>query len=172
MLGVSDYVGFDLRYDQRVAEQHGDHFLVHDATNPNWTGVCPRGSAGLVVVAPPVFTFGHSADTTLPTDLGALRDPEDYLAALAIVLAAANSVLGVGGTLAVVVRNTSEFRHGAPVPNIVHQTTRLIEELGFECFTGCPILTTGRWRQRERHDGPWIVPEVRHVVTYRKSFSS
>lgn len=168
LLGIESYLGFDLRCDERVAERHAPRFRQFDATRTDWTPVCAAGTAGLVIVTAPPFTFGKSAETDASTDLGRFIDPEEWLGAMACVIAGATRTLAVGSVIAVTVRQTAEFEHGAPVPDLRFEVGKLLAEAGFEIFLGNPVVTVGRAKRAE-HSGAWVVPEVVQIVVMRKS---
>ena len=167
-LAVEDFVGLDLRLDRRVREKHSDHFVQFDCTSLDWGSVCAPGTAAMVIVTPPPFTFGKSAETDSPRDLGRLLDPEEWVTAMACAIAGATHALMVGGVIAVAVRATAEFEHGAPVPDLRYEIGRLLAEAGYECFLGNPIVTVGRARAGE-HAGAWLRPEAVQIVVMRKA---
>ena len=140
-----------------------------DGTRPNWSGLCPDVPLDLVLLTPPAFGFVRRGAPDQPTDLANLCDPYEYITAMEGVIRGAASVLVPGGVLVTVVQSTADFGGKGPVPNIVGEVARIIDDAIGENFLGWPVVRFGRRIRRADHDGEWLVPEVWHVIAHRKA---
>jgi hypothetical protein len=166
---VVDYRGIDIAEHPSIREAHGDKFVLGDVTNgAAWDAFCPPDWPDIMIVTPPAFRFTANALTSQKTDLGNINQPEEYLAALEVVLGMAAARTKYRGLIAVFVRHMGAYEDGTPVPNAVRAVTEVLEQVCTE-FVASPVMRVVKQAPPgSEPDKNWVQPEVFHVLIYRK----
>ena len=166
---VVDYRGIDIAEHPSIREVHGDKFILGDVTNgAAWDQFCPPDWPDITVVTPPAFRFTANALTSQKTDLGNINQPEEYLAALEVIIGAAAARTKYRGLICVFVRQMGAYEDGTPVPNAVRAVTEVLEQVCTE-FVASPVMRVAKQAPLGSDpDKCWVQPEVFHILIYRK----
>lgn len=166
---VVDYRGMDIAEHPDIVTTHGDKFVLGDVTNgAAWDAFCPPDWPDITIVTPPAFRFTANALTSQRTDLGNINQPEEYLAALEVIVASACNRTKYRGLIVVFVRQMGAYEDGTPVPNAVKSVTDILDHLCTE-FVASPVMRVAKQAPPgSEPDQTWVQPEVFHILIYRK----